>query len=237
MPISVWVCSAGEGLHLDLHNRNRIPQAGTLGWRQRAACTKRTISIALPLCPSSPLELPQASLRDPVSIFSLCSERSVHHGEWILSLLLPEDQGITVKQNKTEKITYYIDSPPPQPHLNPSLLWNRHAWSVCYPTGSLPITQIPLNFDFLHLNPVLRLLKCMQLLACLGVLIQISAFKPSFSLHILLFSLHHALLLSVFSETKLRHKHSEDSVWYCANIYNSDDVLWLNKFEIQYVSP
>lgn len=65
MPINVWVYSVGGGLHVDLSNRNRIPQAGTRGWRQRAACTKRAISIALPLCPSSPLEVPQASLRDP----------------------------------------------------------------------------------------------------------------------------------------------------------------------------
>lgn len=45
------------------------------------AFTKRAISIA-PLPPSSsPLEVPQVSLKDTVSLASLRSERSVHHIE------------------------------------------------------------------------------------------------------------------------------------------------------------
>lgn len=122
-------------------------------WRQRERCSKKAISIALLPSPSLPLQVPQVSLRDTVSLASLRSERSVHHIEWILSVLLPEDQGTTVKQNKTEKkkkITQYMDSPPPQPHLYPrppASCWRRHAWSVCYPTA--PSLKAPFNFGTL----------------------------------------------------------------------------------------
>lgn len=69
-----------------------------------------------------------------------------------------------MKQNKTEKISYYTDSPLPK------LIYTPPSSEI----GMLdqfvlqqlpPITQIPLNFDSLHLNPVLRLLKCMQLVS------------------------------------------------------------------------
>lgn len=73
------------------------------GRENMAAFTERVISIALLSPPSSHLEVPQVSLRDTVSIASLRFERSVHHIERILSVLLPEDQGTTEKQNKTEK--------------------------------------------------------------------------------------------------------------------------------------
>lgn len=49
------------------------------------------------------LKGPPGKFKRPCLSRSLRSERSVHHSEWILSVLLPEDQGATVKQNHTEK--------------------------------------------------------------------------------------------------------------------------------------
>jgi len=51
------------------------------GRENTVAFTKRAISIGLLPSPSSPLEVPEVSLRDPVSIASLRSERFVHHSE------------------------------------------------------------------------------------------------------------------------------------------------------------
>ena len=125
--------------------------------------TKRAISIALLLfSPSSPLEVPQVSLRDPASITSLRSERSVHHSEWILSVLLPEDQGTTAKQNKTEKITHCVDSPPPQPHLYPQPPAFSEAGMLdqfVIQQAPSPSLKAPLNFGCFYPNPVLGLLK------------------------------------------------------------------------------
>lgn len=94
----------------------------------------------LPPLPTLAPEVPQVSLRDPVSIGPLRSERSVHHSQWILSVLLPPDKSNAAKQNNCEKGKTPCGRPTPQPPPHPSVNRNMLDW-VCYPTGALPITQ------------------------------------------------------------------------------------------------
>lgn len=101
MPISAWVSSAREGLHVSTHDRN-----SWYGGRHTAAFTTTTKN-AISIAPSSfslfTLKGPPGKFKRPCLNRSLRSERSVHHSEWILSVLLPEDRGATAKQNKTAK--------------------------------------------------------------------------------------------------------------------------------------
>lgn len=133
-------------------------------WRQRERCSKKAISIALLPSPSLPLQVPQVSLRDTVSLASLRSERSVHHIEWILSVLLPEDQGTTVKQNKTGKkkkkshntwtahLPNLIYAPALLPPAEEGML---DQFVIQQPHHSKPLSTLALSYP----NPVLRLLK------------------------------------------------------------------------------
>lgn len=76
----------------------------------------------LPPLPTLAPEVPQVSLRDPVSNGPLCSERSVHHSQWILSVLLPPDKSNAAKQNNCEKGKTLCGRPTPQPPP-PTPLW------------------------------------------------------------------------------------------------------------------
>lgn len=186
------------------------------GRKNTAAFTKCAISIALllsiELSPGPPLEVPQVSLRDPLSIASLRSERSVHHSEWILSVLLPEDQCTTAKQNKTEKgkkikikITHYMDGPPPQSHLCPPEKGMLDQFVI--QQAPSPSLKAPLKFGFLHPNPVLRLLK-----------VHAAAHSSvcslwNFCYHTLLFNMYPSFLLPLNPPQKIRYKHYEHPVW------------------------
>lgn len=80
----------------------------------------------LPPLPTLAPEVPQVSLRDPVSIGPLRSERSVHHSQWILSVLLPPDKSNAAKQNNCEKEKTPCGRPTPPPP--PPLCEQEHAW-------------------------------------------------------------------------------------------------------------
>lgn len=106
MPISEWAHSARGGLLVDLWKEHRIPSLYMGGgWRRREREHRLFHKMAISTAPLPTLapEVPQVSLRDPVSIGPLRSERSVHHSQWILSVLLPPDKSNAAKQNNCEK--------------------------------------------------------------------------------------------------------------------------------------
>ncbi len=153
-----------KGHMSNLHNRNRIPQAGTHGWRQREHSSfykKGHFN-----CPSS---LSQFTLRGPSGKFKrprlnrLAPLWEVCTSQWmnpVSFITRGSRHHCETKQNwknntlhgQPTSPTSFIPPPPP-----PSEAGMLDQFVI--QQAPSPSLKAPLNFGFLYPNPVLRLLK------------------------------------------------------------------------------